>query len=118
MAQIQPLGASTFDRAIHSATTPVLVDFYASWCPPCRALALHLEKLVGEFEGRIAFFKVNVDEEPELAARFQVSAVPSLQLFAGGEAIYDIPGYVPESKLRTFLESVARAGSGLAFSQD
>ena len=114
MAHVQSLTSSTFDRALASATTPVLIDFFASWCPPCRALAPVLDQLAGEFGDRIVFYKVNVDEEPELAGRFQVRSVPTLALFAGGEQIYEIPGYVPPAKLRTFLESVARVGSAVA----
>ena len=114
MSLVRSLDHSTFDNTIRSVSTPVLVDFYATWCPPCRALAPALDQLAGELEGKIAFFKVNVDEEPELAGRFNVRAVPTLALYAGGEQFYEIPGYVPPTKLRTFLESVARAGSGVA----
>jgi thioredoxin 1 len=111
MAQVQSLTSATFDRALESASVPVLVDFYTTWCPPCRAMAPALDQLAGEFEGQIEFYKVNVGEEPELAGRFQIRAVPTLALFAGGEQIYDMPGFFPPARLRVFLESVARAAS-------
>jgi thioredoxin 1 len=113
MAQVRSLTSATFDRALATARAPVLVDFYASWCPPCRALAPVLELLACEFDGQIDFYKVNVDEEPELAGRFQVQSVPTLKLYVG-EGVYEIPGFVPAAKLRTLLESVARAGSTIA----
>jgi thioredoxin 1 len=113
MSHVRSLDAATFDRAI-AAGTPVLVDFFATWCPPCKALAPVLDQLAGELGDRIAFYKVNVDEEPELAGRFQVRAVPTIAVFLSGKQVSEIPGYVPAAKLRTFLESVARAGSTVA----
>jgi thioredoxin 1 len=118
VSQVQTLTSSTFDRAVSSPTIPVLVDFYASWCPPCKALAPVLDQLSEEFAGRVAFFKVNVDEEPELAARFNVQAVPTLSLFAGGRSLAEIPGYVAPSKLRQFLESVVAVGTRAATGRD
>lgn len=109
MAHVQELTGATFDSTLASAQKPVLVDFFATWCPPCKALAPVLEELAAEFGDRLAFYKVNVDQEPRLAARQQVSSVPTLALFAGGEQVFEIPGFVGGAKLRAFVQSVVAA---------
>jgi thioredoxin 1 len=85
MKAITELNDRNFDMTVNSATTPVVVDFYAPWCGPCKMLAPLLDSLAEHFAGRIQFYKVNVDEAPELAGRFQVTGVPMLGFFAQGE---------------------------------
>jgi thioredoxin 1 len=104
---VQALDRVSFDHVLATATRPVLVDFYADWCAPCRALAPFIEQFAREYGDRIVFAKVDIAQEPEIAARFHVEAVPTLALFAGGEQIFDLPGFIQPHKLRTFLDSVA-----------
>ncbi len=98
---------SNFAPVVLQAGQPVLVDFYATWCGPCRMLAPVLEQLAGELEGRITFAKVDVDAAPELAARYQITGVPTLLLFQNGRVVDEVVGLVPLGSLRARLRAVA-----------
>lgn len=94
-----------FDDAVVRASSkvPVLVDFWAPWCAPCRALAPVLERVATEFAGRLILAKLNTDEEPELATRYGVRGIPSCKLFIDGKVANEFTGAVPEHALRDFL---------------
>ncbi len=83
---INTLSDTTFDELIGSAEQPVLVDFWAEWCGPCKMIAPILEEIAGEHDGKIQIAKVNVDDHPDLAMRFDVMSIPTLILFKDGEA--------------------------------
>lgn len=87
-----------------SLETPVLVDFWATWCGPCKTLGPILEKLAGEYNGAFRLAKVDVDKEQEIAAAFQIRSVPTVFLVKGGQIVDGFPGAVPEGQLREFLK--------------
>ena len=82
--RMETLTGSTFDEEINSSEVPVLVDFWAVWCGPCRMVAPVLEQIAGENAGKIRIAKVNVDDEPQLARRYDVMSIPTLLLFKDG----------------------------------
>ena len=106
---------ASFERDVIEASreAPVLVDFWAPWCGPCRALGPMLEKLEREAAGRWSLVKVDSDENPELSRRFGVRSIPFVVAFAGGEPVSSFTGAQPESAIRAFLERVVPDPSDL-----
>lgn len=96
---------ATFETEVlqKSLQTPVLVDFWASWCEPCKTLGLMLEKLAAEYHGAFELAKVDVDAEQQIAAAFQIRSVPTVFLVKGGQLVDGFPGAIPEGQLREFL---------------
>lgn len=95
---------SNFDEEVLASDVPVLVDFWAEWCGPCRMIGPALEELAGEFEGKIKVAKVNVDENPGLPAKFGVRGIPALFMFKGGEVISNRTGAAPKASLKGWIE--------------
>ena len=89
-----------------SKTVPVVVDFWAPWCGPCRSLTPIIEKVVGEFKGRVKLVKVNSDDNPELSQAFKIQSIPNVIAFKDGRAVSQFVGAQPESQVRAFVEKL------------
>lgn len=96
---------SDFEQTIQQSETPILVDFWAEWCSPCRAIAPVLAELAKEYEGKLKIAKVNIDENPETPAKFAVRGIPTLMLFKNGELAETKVGAMTKSQMAAFIES-------------
>ena len=106
MADIQQVSDSSFDGDVLKADIPVLIDFWAPWCGPCRAIAPIVEELAGEYDGRLKVVKMNVDDNPQTPAQYGVRGIPNLILFKGGEVKQQIVGAVPKAHLVKAIDDV------------
>jgi len=111
MSDLKEIGTDTFQQDVLNAGNPVLVDFYAPWCGPCKMLAPVLDKLAGEYDGRVDFLKVNVDDAQDLAVRYRITGVPTLLVFKGGEVVDSVVGMASAAALKTKLDAVADAAT-------
>ena len=108
MAEVLELSKTEqFDELINDPERPTLVDFWAEWCGPCKMVAPVIERLAKEYDGRMTFAKVNVDELPEISNRYGVRSIPTLIVFRGGKAATRITGFKPENALRPQLDRYA-----------
>ena len=101
----QKLTAETFEKEIGSTETPVRVDFYASWCGPCKMMAPVLESIKNKYEGSIKIIKVDIDENREIASKYSIMSVPTLMFFANGELVRKEIGFMPQEKLEDIIKS-------------
>ncbi len=109
MKHIVELTESNFGTEVLRATGPVLVDFYAPWCGPCRMIAPLLEQLAADFAGRVKFAKLNIDDAPALAGEYEITGVPTLMLFRSGEAVDQVVGFSGPRQFKAWLEQAANA---------
>ncbi|MBI4898100.1 MAG: thioredoxin [Actinobacteria bacterium] len=104
MAEITSVSDDNFQAAVVEADKPVLVDFWAPWCGPCRMVAPVLEEIQAERGDAIQIVKLNVDENPETAGKYQVMSIPTLILFKNGEVAHKVIGALPKRRLEAELE--------------
>ncbi len=103
--KIVNLTEKNFKDEVEQSTVPVLVDFWASWCGPCRMIAPIVDQLAEEFDEKVKVAKLNVDENSELAARYQVMSIPTLLLFRNGKIVNQMVGARPKAELVKMLQS-------------
>ena len=106
MAKPAEVSDSSFETEVLKAELPVLVDFWAPWCGPCRMVAPIVEELADEYQGKMKFVKLNTDDNGDTAMRFSIRSIPTLMLFKGGETVGQIIGFRPKSDLKKSIDSV------------
>lgn len=107
MSNVNHISQDNFDAQVLKADKPVLVDFYADWCGPCRALAPTLENLASEFDGKVDIVKINVDEAGELAGSFGIRSIPTLLLFKDGDVVQSQVGGASQAQLTALMNNVS-----------
>ncbi len=104
MGQTQPVTDGEFETEVLNSSTPVLVDFWAEWCGPCKAIAPTLEELAGDYGERLKVVKVDIDENQQKAQQYNIRSIPQLLLFKDGNEVDRIIGAVPKSQLTEKIE--------------
>ncbi len=103
--KVIPVNDLSFDTEVLQAGVPVLVDFSATWCQPCRAIAPFVDQLAGEYEGRVKVTTVDIDESPGTAQKFRIRGVPTLLMIKGGQVVGQQVGAVPKAKIQQLINS-------------
>ena len=100
MADIEKVAEGAFKQEVLESTTPVLVDFTAVWCQPCKMLDPIIKQLATDWDGKVKFLKLDVDDSPQIAMDYQVMGVPTLMLFKDGQPVERVTGYQPKDRLQ------------------
>lgn len=109
MSKPLPINDTEFDEKVLKAKNPVLVDFWATWCRPCLMVAPIVDEMAETYSGRIDFVKVDVDQNPKTAARYNVMSIPTILIFKNGQPASHIVGFRPKEEIRRSLDAVLEA---------
>jgi thioredoxin 1 len=106
MSEPVSVNDSNFDQTVLKAEIPVLVDFWATWCAPCHMVAPVVAELATEYEGKVNFAKLDVDQNPKTASKYSVMSIPTLIIFKNGEPVSHVVGFRPKAELKQNLDAV------------
>lgn len=101
---IKEINDTSFSNEVINSDTPVVVDFWASWCGPCKMLAPIMEEVSGELHGKAKFVKVNVDENPMVSSHFRIASIPTVMVFKGGKVVQTMVGFRPKQSIKAAIE--------------
>ncbi|WP_341526976.1 thioredoxin [Nostoc sp. UHCC 0302] len=104
MSVTEQVTDSTFKQEVLDSNVPVLVDFWAPWCGPCRMVAPVVDEIASQYEGQLKVVKLNTDENPQVASQYGIRSIPTLMIFKGGQKVDMVVGAVPKTTLATTLE--------------
>jgi thioredoxin 1 len=102
---VEPIDGQKFDEAVMKSRSPVVIDFWAEWCGPCRAFSPIIEEVSKDFEGKVKFAKLNVDENQDLASKYNVMGIPTVIMFKDGKVKATSVGVVPKDTLKKWVEA-------------
>jgi thioredoxin 1 len=103
---ITDISDNDFEQRVIKSNLPVLLDFWAPWCVPCKMVAPIVDKLSNKYDGKMKFYKINIDDNPRTPSRFQVMSIPSLMIFKNGQVVETVVGAVPERSLISRIDGV------------
>jgi thioredoxin 1 len=102
--KVQTLTDANFETTVNGTAAPILVDFWAEWCGPCRRLAPTVDELANDYDGRVVVAKMNVDENPATPMRFSIRGIPTLLLFKGGQLVDQVVGLADKEQLKKMID--------------
>jgi thioredoxin 1 len=105
-ANIMTVSSASFDKDVVASSTPVIVDFWAEWCGPCKMIAPILDELATEYTGKVQIAKVNIDEHQDLAVRFRINSIPTLLFFKNGQVVDQVVGMRSKKDFKTKIDQM------------